>query len=186
MSKVAKQTGFIIALMLLAAVATYAQLGLGAIVGTVRDATGGVIPLVEVLAKEVNSGVETTVLTTDTGTYRFLNLPIGTYTLTVSMPGFQTVEKLDQRLISGKVLSADFVLSVGEVTQTITVMADPLAMEDVTSSSTGTTRLEEEIEDLPLQVEGNPSQRVTFRVYVGGRRSVYFSISEHAHYQWRR
>ena len=168
MSKVAKQTGFIISLMLLAAVATYAQLGLGAIVGTVRDATGGVIPLVEVLAKEVNSGVETTVLTTDTGTYRFLNLPIGTYTLTVSMPGFQTVEMLDQRLISGKVLSADFVLSVGAVTQTITVMADPLAMEDVTSSSTGTTRLEEEIEDLPLQVEGNPRNVLLFVYTLAG------------------
>ena len=64
------------------------------IAGTVRDASGGVLPGVTVeasspvLIEKVRS-----VTTNDTGQYSIVALPPGTYTLTFSLPGFNTVRQ---------------------------------------------------------------------------------------------
>ncbi len=154
-------------LFLTATSSSYAQLGLGQLVGTVRDPSGGVIPGADVVAVEVDTGVESRVITTSSGQYAFLNLSVGTYTVRASLAGFQTVEQADLRVFVGQALTRDFELPVGDVTQVVTVTAE-LVTEDTTSTTTGQTRLSEELVDLPLQVAGGRRNTLLFLKTLAG------------------
>ena len=58
--------------------------------GTVSDASGALIPGVEVTAKNVNTGITETRLTNETGSFDFPSLQPGSYTLSAALSGFQT------------------------------------------------------------------------------------------------
>src|SRR6188508_300259 len=58
--------------------------------GTVSDAAGALIPGVEVTATNDGTGIVTTVVSNETGVYQFASLQPGTYTVTSTLPGFQT------------------------------------------------------------------------------------------------
>src|SRR5439155_22290982 len=57
--------------------------------GTVNDATGAVLPGVEVTATHNAPGVVTTVLSNDSGAYNFASLLPGAYTIAATLPSFQ-------------------------------------------------------------------------------------------------
>src|SRR5437870_8567120 len=76
---------------LLLATAGLAQEGINAALsGTVSDATGALIPGVEVTAKNIGTGVTSTTITNESGTYRFPSLQPGSYAATATLTGFQT------------------------------------------------------------------------------------------------
>ncbi len=90
--------------------------------GTIRDASGGVLPgvsieasspaLIEKLRTAVSDG---------TGQYRITELPPGRYALVFTLPGFSTVRR-DDVLVSGSgVIPINAELRVGALTETITV-----------------------------------------------------------------
>ena len=83
---------FILAVLLLPA-SVFAQASL---TGTVRDASGGVLPgvTVEASSPALIEKVRTAV-TDDTGQYRIVDLRAGTYTLSFSLPGFTPVRRED-------------------------------------------------------------------------------------------
>src|SRR5262245_36812347 len=58
--------------------------------GTVSDATGAFIPGVTVKASNALTGIDTTGLTNETGTYHFASLQPGTYRVSAELAGFQT------------------------------------------------------------------------------------------------
>src|SRR5262245_54209624 len=58
--------------------------------GGVSDASGALIPGVEIKATHTGTGVVSTVTTNESGTYRFPSLQPGPYEATASLPGFQT------------------------------------------------------------------------------------------------
>src|SRR5215813_1247264 len=67
------------------------QVGINAsLSGTVSDPSGALIPGVEVTAKNVGTGVASTSITNESGTYRFPSLQPGTYETTTELAGFQT------------------------------------------------------------------------------------------------
>ena len=66
-----------------------AQVDTGTIVGTVRDATGAVLPGANVVVSAVGTGVNTTVKTAADGTYVATPLKIGEYTISVEAAGFK-------------------------------------------------------------------------------------------------
>src|SRR6476659_2329225 len=71
------------------ATAGFAQEGINATLsGTVADPTGALIPGVEVTAKNTATGVTSTALTNETGTYRFPSLQPGSYEATAALTGF--------------------------------------------------------------------------------------------------
>src|SRR5581483_6952612 len=78
---------FLAALVLLS-VPAFGQLTSGNITGTIYDPTGATIPGATVIAHNVATGVDSTTTATGAGSYRFENLPIGTYNITVNAPGF--------------------------------------------------------------------------------------------------
>ena len=66
--------------------------------GTVTDPSGAVVPKASVKVKNLNTGAERTVETTDTGYYRVSSLPAATFTVTVTTAGFKTTVQQDIRL----------------------------------------------------------------------------------------
>ena len=111
----------LVVVLLLPAVA-FAQ---AAITGVVKDASGGVLPGVTVeAASSVLIEKVRSVVTDDTGQYRIVDLRPGTYVVTFTLPGFNTVKR------EGIELSGDFVatvngdLRVGNLEETITVTGE--------------------------------------------------------------
>ena len=99
--------------------AAFAQ---AAITGIVKDTSGAVMPGVTVeasspvLIERVHS-----VVTDTAGLYRIVDLRPGTYTVTVSLPGFATIKREGIELIGSTTLTIPFELKVGELQETVTV-----------------------------------------------------------------
>src|SRR6202165_1811550 len=95
------------------------------IAGTVRDATGGVLPGVTVeaaspaLIEKVRS-----VVTDATGQYRIVDLRPGTYSVTFTLPGFSTVKREGIELSGTFVATVNGDLKVGALEETITVTGE--------------------------------------------------------------
>ena len=67
-----------------------AQVTTADIVGTVTDASGAVLPNVQVTIKNLGTNIARSMATTETGNYTFSLLPIGSYSLTIEASGFKT------------------------------------------------------------------------------------------------
>ena len=80
----------IFAFVLLVSASLMAQTFRGTILGTVTDASGAVISGASVMVKNVDTGQERSTQTSADGSYSVPELPIGTYTVTISQSGFQT------------------------------------------------------------------------------------------------
>src|SRR5262245_57904625 len=99
-----------------------AQRGTGAIAGTVRDATGAVLPgtTVEASSPALIEKVRTAV-TDETGQYKLIELRPGTYTVTFALAGFSGVRREGIELTSDFTANVNAELRVGAVEETITV-----------------------------------------------------------------
>ena len=117
----------ILEVLLLALVLTASLFGQssGSIVGTVKDTSGGVLAGASVTAANPSQGVSQTVPTNEEGIFVFPQLPSGTYSVTVELAGFKKTGKSDVILpTASKVNAGEFVLPVGEITETVTVEAE--------------------------------------------------------------
>ncbi len=98
---------------------------LGTVAGTVKDASGAVLPgvTVEVASPALIEKVRTG--TTDgSGQYRIINLPPGDYTVTFTLPGFATVKRTDVEVSANFTATIDGDLRVGGLEETITVTGE--------------------------------------------------------------
>src|SRR5258706_16418387 len=66
----------------------FGQIYTASINGTVRDASGSVVPNASLVLTNLNTSVEKRAATNETGAYLFRNLEPGDYTLEVSLTGF--------------------------------------------------------------------------------------------------
>ncbi len=147
--------------LLLGCLPVVAQDYLGRIVGNVVDESGGLIPGADVQARNEATGIETSTVSSDSGGYTFQSLLIGSYTVTGSLAGFKTVEQVGVRVVSSETRTLDITLPVGELVDTVTVESEALAV-DSTSSSSGNTRVVEEIEELPMAVNQGARHSLSF------------------------
>src|SRR2546427_8868297 len=82
-------TGVVLVVLILGMTA-FGQVGINATLsGTVSDASGALIPGVEVTAKNTGTGVVSTLITNESGTYRFASLQPGSYEASAALTGFQ-------------------------------------------------------------------------------------------------
>src|SRR5437764_11781202 len=58
--------------------------------GTVKDQSGAVLPGVEVMATQTETGISRMAVTNETGSYVLPNLPLGPYRVEATLPGFRT------------------------------------------------------------------------------------------------
>jgi hypothetical protein len=109
----------------------------GSISGTVSDSTGAVIVAATVTITNTDRGQDLRVLTTNsTGYYTATSLPLGTYTVKVTAPGFKTDTVTGLQLHAADSLTVNKMLTTGSVNEVITVTAAQaqLNLEDSTSS----------------------------------------------------
>jgi hypothetical protein len=121
----------------------------GQIAGIVRDSSGGVLPgvTVEVTSPALIEKVRST--TSDSnGQYRITNLPVGTYTVSFTLEGFQKQVREDIALTSGFTAPVSPTMSVGQISQTETVIADAPVV-DVQNPRQAVTFDGTELRDLP-------------------------------------
>ena len=91
--------------------------------GTATDATGALLPGVEITATQIETGISRTAVTNETGAYNFPNLPLGPFQVEAVLPGFQTFLRSGLVLQVNADLVIDAVMEVGQVSQTIEVTA---------------------------------------------------------------
>ena len=139
-----------VAFVVLSSVTGYAQTA--TVGGTAGDATGAVIPGVEVTARNVNTGIETLQLTNETGSYNFPGLQPGDYTFSASLPGFQTQTFQNITLSQGQQIRLNFAMQVASVGQVVEVVTDANVSLATTSASVGDVLPEIEVRSLPLAV----------------------------------
>jgi hypothetical protein len=110
------------AMLLLAPGAALAQT---TVAGTVTDTSGGALPGVTVeAASPVLIEQSRTAVTDGTGQYRIIDLRPGSYTLTVTLPGFNTIQRAGVELSGGVVTTINFELRVGGVQETVVVTGE--------------------------------------------------------------
>jgi hypothetical protein len=125
-----------------------AQQTLGGITGTVADQSGSVLPDTSVTIVGDQTKLTRTQRTNGNGAYDFVNLPIGTYTVTVSHDGFQT-EKLPSILVqANRTATLNVAMKVGQVGTTVEVQATP-AMNAVDTTN-GYVLEDQQIQAVPL------------------------------------
>ena len=104
---------------------TAGQSTTGSITGVVKDANGGVISKATVTATNEATTASQQTETNDEGIFIIPQLPPGRYKITVEKDGFKKTEKTDVILNAlGKLNAGEFMLEIGTVVQTVTVMAD--------------------------------------------------------------
>jgi hypothetical protein len=118
--------------------------------GTVSDASGALIPGVEVSARNVATGIVTTRITNESGAYDFASLQPGSYTVSASLAGFQTATYNNVQLSQGQQVRLNFTMQVGTVAQAVEVVAEANTLLATTSSSVGDVLPEVQVRSLPL------------------------------------
>ena len=129
--------------------AAWAQTASGTIAGTVRDASGALIPGVTVeasspaLIEKVRSAV-----TDSQGLYRIVDLRPGTYTVTFTLPGFATFKRDGIELTTGFTAQVNADMKVGALAETITVSGEAPVV-DIQNVRQQTTIARETLDAIP-------------------------------------
>jgi hypothetical protein len=140
-------------LALLAAVAfcdslLIAQQTLGGITGAVRDKTGAVLPGTAVTAVESETQLTRVQKVKENGTYDFVDLPIGLYTLTFVHDAFETQRVPSITVQANRTATVNAALQLGQVGITVTVQASPLI--NAVDTTNGYILDKAQVESVPL------------------------------------
>jgi hypothetical protein len=125
-----------------------AQQTLGGITGSVSDKTGGVLPGTEVTIVGDQTKLTRTQKTNANGIYDFVNLPIGTYTLTFTHDGFETQKMPSITVQADRTATVNAVLPVGQVGTIVEVQAEPLM--NAVDTTNGYVMDDQQIQEVPL------------------------------------
>lgn len=123
--------------------------GEGGIQGTVTDSTGAAVPSATVTATNVDTGVATQRQTTGAGLYTISPILPGTYSVTATAQGFNTVTQKNLTVNALSLTPLDLKLSVGGTSTEVTVSAAPPQLE-TTNATLGMTIENEAYANLPL------------------------------------
>lgn len=121
----------------------------GTISGTVTDQTGAAVPGVTVVALNEDTGVQQTVATDGSGFYSFLALGVGSYTITASQPGFETLHETGIKVDANSSIRTDVRLKVGATLQTELVQSNAVQVE-TESTQLGEVIASSRITSVPL------------------------------------
>jgi Carboxypeptidase regulatory-like domain/TonB dependent receptor len=127
---------------------TQAQQTLGGITGTVTDKTGSVLPDATVTLVGDQTALTRTQKSSANGSYDFVNLPIGTYTLAFTHEGFQTQKIPSIQVQADRTATLNVTMPVGQVGTVVEVAASPLM--NAVDTTNGYILEKEQIDAIPL------------------------------------
>ena len=139
---------FLCLLLIYWAAPASSQQSLGSINGTVTDVSGAAIQGAKITVKNNATNLELEKLTRSDGSFSLVDLPIGTYKVTVSMHGFNSIEYTEILVRGGVTTTVNAQLPVGTVSATVTVTGSSLLNE--TDTTNGYTLGSDLIENIPL------------------------------------
>ncbi len=169
------RTAFVAALLSLTMGTAFAQQQTGEIFGKATDGSGAVLPGATVTASGPALLQPRVATTSETGSYRLPELPIGTYMVTFELPGFKTIQRTDVRITIGFAAQINAELELSSVQETVTVTGEsPLI--DTKATGTKTSFDLESLQGLPtardpwVMLEKTPGITMD-RANVGGSQS---------------
>jgi Carboxypeptidase regulatory-like domain len=150
-----RKAGFWVKLLALAVTIGFFSAGValadvnGTIRGTVIDSTGASVPDAAVTATNTGTGLSKTINTATDGSFEFLNMSVGTYTITVVKTNFKTYTATGLTLAVNQIYVLSVKLELGQVSEKVVVEAAPIQVEK-TSMQLGYTVTGSTIVDMPL------------------------------------
>ena len=129
---------------------TYAQTASGSIAGLVQDQAGAAVPGATITVTETRTNLQRVVVSTRDGLYTAASLAPGEYRLDVELAGFKPIRREGIRLSTGEKARIDFDLSVGNVQEQVTVVAQDSPVVRAETASLGTVVENEQVTKLPL------------------------------------
>jgi hypothetical protein len=136
-------------MLLVAATATAAHAQTSSLSGVVTDSAGGVVPGANVTVTNVATKEALESVTNAAGQFSFPALPIGTYTVSVSLAGFKTFVASNVRLLGGQPGNVNATLEVGDLTEKVEVKAGSELVQ-TQSAQVSSTLSVEQLSQIPL------------------------------------
>jgi hypothetical protein len=128
----------------------------GTIIGRVSDASGGVMPGVDVRATNVLTNIAVTGTSNEGGNYNIPFLPPGTYTVTAELSGFKKYVREGIQVRVSETVDLPIQMEIGGINETVVATAETPLL-DTAGSSLGQVIDERRILELPL-FAGNPME----------------------------
>ncbi|MEN3337744.1 MAG: hypothetical protein V7647_1420 [Acidobacteriota bacterium] len=141
--------GLVLAAVLFGTGTLSAQTATGQITGSVQDTSGAVMRKVKVLVTNQDTGLTRETTTNEQGDYVVPLLPVGHYVVTAEQSGFKVALRSDVILTVDQIQRVDFQLEAGNLSETVEVKAEAVAL-DTGSASVGQTITEKQVTELPL------------------------------------
>ena len=140
----------VLAFVVLMAGVLSAQTFRGTILGTVTDPSGALVSGAKVSVKNVATGLERSTQTSADGSYSIPELPIGTYTVTITQAGFQTSSTTGVVVDVATERRVDAAMKTGKTSETVEVSGELLPQVETTSAELGGTLTEQAIQNVPV------------------------------------
>ena len=153
--------GFILSLSVCFAVSVvgiHAQTSGGTIAGSVSDLTGALISNASITAVGADTGTVYKTVSTSAGLFRFPQMQLGRYNLSIIAPGFKRLDLSGILVTTGNVSPAEARLTTGGDNETVTVNSDAPLVE-TENSEVSNTISNRQIVDLPLSLGGQSAMR---------------------------
>ena len=141
-------------LLVAAAPCALSQSTLGAISGTVQDATGGRVPNAQVRLHRTENNADRTLTADGNGGYTSLNLEPGHYDITVQAAGFSSANATGVTLQARQELRYDVTLKSGSVTESVTVNASDAGVINLENAQISATLTPQAVLNLPANYRG--------------------------------
>jgi len=137
-----------VALSILFAVCALAQKTSATLQGTVKDATGSVIPAARISITKIDTGVKSSTASNNDGYFTFPPVAIGRYLVHCEHPGMKAWEQ-DVELQTGQTTEINPVLALGQVTETVMV-SSTIPLVTTTDPTDATTLDAQRLKELPI------------------------------------
>jgi hypothetical protein len=129
-----------------------AQSTFGEILGTVHDSSGAVLAGAQVTLLNTGTSATRDTVTDSAGDYAFSNIDVGSYSLTISAPGFEKDSLPAIALTARETRRMDAALKPGAESQTVIVNDNPSPVITTDVSNLAETKLGEELVELPVAI----------------------------------
>jgi hypothetical protein len=178
-----RSTALLAALALLLSVPAWAQSQTGEIFGKVTDDSGAILPGVVVTLSGPSLLQPLTAMTSETGSFQFPRLDVGTYNVKFELPGFKTVVKEGIQVTVGFNANVSTQLAVSTVQETVTVTGQS-PIVDTKDTGTRQTFTVEQLQNIPSardpwvilqQTAGIAMDRENIGGNMSGQQSNYIS-----------
>jgi hypothetical protein len=136
-------------LLALTGATALAQVTGGTVTGSITDSSGSMVGRAGVRLINNGTGVVNRTASDEIGNFKFLLLPVGTYSLEVTSSGFKTFRRDGIIVETDRSLAVPVALEVGTVSETVVVSAGTPLL-DPNTSSLGTIMDLKKVQDLPL------------------------------------